>query len=69
MTPRHYVGISLRHDTIDNPADHLFRLSDKLRENPVDDRLVDDGLFVVTSTPEYYAGIVEFLTTHKLPEE
>jgi hypothetical protein len=50
-------------------ADHLSRLSDKLRENPVDDRLVDDGLFVVTSRPEWYAGIVEFLTTHKLPEE
>jgi hypothetical protein len=40
-------------------------LSDKLRKNPVDDRLVDDGLFVVTSRPEWYAGIVEFLTIHK----
>ena len=50
-------------------ANHLSRLSESLGENPVDDRLVDDGLFVVTSTPEWNAGIVEFLTTHKLPEE
>ena len=49
--------------------DHLSRLSDNLGKNPVDDRLVDDGLLVVTSTPEWYAGIVKFLTTHKLPKE
>ena len=48
-------------------ADHLSRLTDSLGENPVDNRLVDDGLFLVTSTPEWYVGIVEFLTTHKLP--
>jgi hypothetical protein len=50
-------------------TDHLSRLSDKIGENPVDDRLVDDSLFVVTSTPEWYVDIVKFLTTHKLPEE
>jgi hypothetical protein len=33
-------------------ADHLSRLSNKMGENPVDDWLVDDTLFVVTSTPE-----------------
>jgi transposase InsO family protein len=38
-------------------------------ENPVDDRLMDDDLFVVTSRPDWYAGIVEFLTTQTLPEE
>ena len=50
-------------------ADHLSRLSNKLGEDPVDDRLVEDGLFVATSRAEWYADIVEFLMTHKLPEE
>ena len=50
-------------------ADHLSRLSEKMGENPVDDRLVDDNLFVVTAKPDWYAGIVEFLTTQKLPED
>jgi len=50
-------------------ADHLSRLSEEIGKNPVNDMLIDDSLFVVTSTPEWYAGIVEFLTTHKLPKE
>jgi hypothetical protein len=50
-------------------ADHLFRLLEEIGKNPVDNRLVDDSLFVVTSTTEWYASIVEFLTTHKLPKE
>ena len=48
-------------------TDHLSRLTDSLGEDAVDDRRVDDGFFLVTSTPEWYADIVEFLTTHKLP--
>ena len=31
--------------------------------------LINDRLFVVTSTPDWYAGIVEFLTTQQLPTE
>ena len=49
-------------------ADHLSRLSERTRESPIDDRLVDDNIFVVTAKPEWYASIVEFLTTQKLPE-
>ena len=50
-------------------ADHLSRLSENVRENPVDDRLMDDDLFVVTTRPDWYVDIVEFLTTQTLPEE
>ena len=50
-------------------ADHLFRLSEEMRESPVHDRLVDDNLFVVTAKPDWYAGIVEFLTIQKLPKD
>ena len=50
-------------------ADHLSRLSKKVGENPVDDRLMDDDIFVVTTRPDWYAGIVEFLTTQTLPKE
>ena len=50
-------------------ADHLSRLSDKVGEDSVDDRLMNDGLFVATSRPEWYADIVEFLMTHKLPKK
>jgi len=48
-------------------ADHLSRLSEEVGDSPVSDRLIDDTLFVVTTQPEWYAGIVEFLTTQKLP--
>ena len=47
-------------------AGHLSRLSKDLGSSPVDDRLDDDDLFVVTAQPEWYAGIVEFLTTQQL---
>ena len=47
-------------------ADHLSRLSKEMEENPVDDRLVDDTLFMVTAKPDWYADIGEFLTTQKL---
>ena len=49
-------------------ADHLFRLSEKMRNSPIDDMFVDDNIFVATAKPEWYAGIVEFLTTQKLPK-
>lgn len=33
-------------------VDHLSRLSEEIGESPVDDRLVDDNLFVVTAKPD-----------------
>lgn len=44
-------------------ADHLSRLSKHVRVTPVDNRFADDNLFVATAEAEWYAGIVEFLTT------
>lgn len=48
-------------------ADHLSRLTEEVGVEPVDDRLIDDNFFVVMARPEWYAGIVEFLNTHKFP--
>ena len=48
-------------------ADQLFRLSEDMRTTPIDDSLIDDRLFVVTSTSDWYAGIEDFLTTQQLP--
>ena len=50
-------------------TDHLSRLSERMEESPIDDKLVDDNIFVVTAKPEWYAGIIEFLTTQKLPKD
>lgn len=50
-------------------ADHLSRLFEKMGESPIDDRLVNDNIFVLTAKPEWYAIILEFLTTQKLPED
>ena len=50
-------------------ANHLSRLSKEMGTSPIDDRLIDDNLFLVTSSPDWYAGIVEFLTTQRLPVE
>ena len=47
----------------------MSKLLDKMGENPLDDKLVDDSLFVVTARPDWYAGIIEVLTTQKLPED
>ena len=47
-------------------ADHLSRLSKEMGTSPIDDRFIDDNLFFVTSNPDWYAGIVEFLTTQRL---
>ena len=44
-------------------ADHLSKLSEDMGTSPIDDRLIDDNLFVVTATPNCYAEIVAFLTT------
>ena len=44
-------------------ADHLSRLSMEMGASPIDNRLVDDNIFVVTSKLDWYAGIIEFLTT------
>lgn len=51
-------------------ADHLSTLSKKkMGESPEDDRLVDDNIFVVTAKSDWYASIVEFLTTQKLAKD
>ena len=47
-------------------ADHLSRLSERMGESPINDRLVDEIFFMITVKPECYAGIVEFLATQKL---
>ena len=36
--------------------------------SPIDDRLIDDNLFVVTTSLDWYASIVEFLTTQQFPD-
>ena len=48
-------------------ADHLSKLSKEMRTSPVDDRFIDDNLFVVIAGPDWYAGIVEFLITQQFP--
>ena len=50
-------------------ADHLSRLSEKMGTSPIDDGFIDNNLFLVTSSPDWYADIVEFLTTQRLPIE
>lgn len=45
---------------------HMCRLLEDMRVSPVDDRLIDDNLFVVTTQPDWYTDIVEFLTTQQL---
>ena len=50
-------------------TDHLSRLSERMGESPIYDMLVHDNLCVITAKPEWYAGIVEFLTTQKLLED
>ena len=42
---------------------HLSRLSKNMGDSPVFDMLVDVKIFVDTAQPEWYADIVEFLTT------
>ena len=46
-------------------ADHLSRLSEDMGTSPIDNSLIDDNLFVVTITPDWYAGIMKFLTTQQ----
>ena len=50
-------------------ADHLSKLSEEMGTSPIDDGFIDDNLFLVTSSLDWYAGIVEFLTTQRLPAE
>ena len=50
-------------------ADHLSRLSEEMGTSPIDDKFIDDNFFLVTSSPDWYARIVEFLTTQRLHAE
>ena len=47
-------------------ADHLFRLSEEMGTSPIYDKFINDNLFLVTSSPDWYASTVEFLTTKRL---
>lgn len=38
-------------------------------DSPMNNRLIDDNLFVVSAQPEWYADIVKFLTTQQLSRE
>ena len=46
-------------------ADHLSRLLEEMETSHIDDRFIDDNLFLVTSSPDWYVGIVEFLTAQQ----
>jgi len=50
-------------------ADHLSRLSKRVGTTPIDDEFVDENIFVVTAYLEWYAGIVELLTTQQFPND
>ena len=50
-------------------ADHLSRLLEEMGTSPIDDKFINDNLFLVMSSLDWYAGIVEFLTTQRLPAE
>ena len=61
--------VEYKHGRMHLQADHLSRLSENMGTHPIDDSLIDDKLFVVTATPDWYVRIVEFLTTQRLPVE
>jgi hypothetical protein len=44
-------------------------LIEKQETIPIDNGLVDENLFLVTTQPTWYSGIVEFLITQQLPED
>ena len=44
----------------------MSRLSEEVGTNPIDDKFMYDNLFLVTSSPDWYAGIVDFLITQRL---
>ncbi len=50
-------------------ADHLSRLSENLSPTPIDDGLIDEDLFTITSQPLWYNHIAQFLATQQLPED
>lgn len=50
-------------------ADHLSRLSETIGSAPIEDGLIDEELFTITSRPKWYAHIAQFLATQQLPEE
>ncbi|XP_073394449.1 uncharacterized protein [Physcomitrium patens] len=37
-----------------------------MESHPIDDRLIDESLFLVTTRPAWYSRIIEFLTTQQL---
>ena len=58
--------VEYKPDRMHLQADHLSKLSEDMETHPIDDNLIDDRLFVVSATPDWYAGIVEFLTSQQL---
>lgn len=63
-----YYTVEYKSGRMHLQADHLLRLTEHVEVEPVDDRLVNDNIFMITVKPKWYAGIVEFMTTQKLPE-
>jgi len=53
--------------SVHKQADHMSRLPGEMETHPIDDRLIDETLFLVTARPAWYSGIIEFLTTQQLP--
>lgn len=48
-------------------ADHLSRLPGEPNSTPIDDNLVDENLFLASSSPIWYHNIASFLQTQQLP--
>ena len=48
---------------------YVLSTSKKMGTSSIDDKFIVDNLFLVTSSLDWYAGIVEFLTTQRLPSE
>lgn len=61
--------VKYKHGRMHLQADHMSRLSEDVGTSPIDDRLIDDNLFVVTAKPKWYASIIEFLTTQQLSDD
>lgn len=53
--------------SVHKEADHMSRLLGGMKTHPIDDRLIDESLFLVTARPAWYSRIIEFLTTQQLP--
>ena len=44
-------------------------MSDEVGSNPIDDSLKDDNILLMIAKADWYAGVVEFLTTQQLTRD